>query len=54
MRDYNSGINNAMRMGAQKNRVEMVRSFRAAGVSLNIIQACTGLSFDEIERICNS
>jgi predicted transposase/invertase (TIGR01784 family) len=40
--------------GKQELFVEMVRNMKAAGVSLDLIQACTGLSFDEIERICNS
>jgi predicted transposase/invertase (TIGR01784 family) len=51
MSDYTSGISHARREGKQEGRQEIVRNMKAAGASLDIIQAYTGLSIDEIERL---
>jgi predicted transposase/invertase (TIGR01784 family) len=57
--DYTSGINQAKREGRLEGRlegklegiVEIARNMKAAGASMEIIQAYTGLSIDEINRL---
>jgi predicted transposase/invertase (TIGR01784 family) len=59
MMDYTSGVNQAKREGRQEGRkegkqegiVEVARNMKAAGASIEIIQAYTGLSIDEINRL---
>jgi predicted transposase/invertase (TIGR01784 family) len=49
--DYASRINNAKREERQETTAKIARSFKAAGAPLAMIQACTDLSLDEIERL---
>ncbi len=45
------GLAEGEKIGARQNAIENARNFKAAGVDINIIAKCVGLSVEEIEKL---
>ena len=45
------GIAEGEKIGARQNAIENARNLKAAGVDINIIAKCVGLSVEEVEKL---